>query len=224
VVLADQSSGRHRADWTNCVTDYERNVVMNDPNIHTERIAVMPNGLDFGELAPRRPAKRDPRILHAGRLGEYERVRYLIEPLPLVGVHLKIVDNGLQRAKLTALANKVHVSRGTTPHPTLRTSELLHRYFNLDISVSLSRHLPYGICGPGDRATKTPSIVTYGSAAEWIDGSNCLGIADPSPIAELAEPVGGRVGKEADRVGPVSSNEVVGIMTKVYEGGWHFCA
>jgi glycosyltransferase involved in cell wall biosynthesis len=95
----------------------------------------------------------------------------------------------------------------------------VRRYFESAVFVSLSRYEAYGICVAEALAAKTPCIVAADSALrEWIDGKNCLGIADPSQKEQLATLINSIMGKEADYSELRSWTEVAEMTIKVYNG------
>ena len=180
-----------RADVVVAVSEYEKQLLVEQFRFDKRKVVVVPNGLDFEEFKGIERHERGFRsILFVGRLERYKGVQYLVEVLPLLpeDVILEIVGRGSLRAELESRAKKLGVSDRVLFFQDLSRRELLQKYFDSDVLVLLSKYEAYGLVVAEALIAGTSCIVADTSAlSEWIDGVNCFGITVPVKFDTLAE-------------------------------------
>lgn len=209
-----------KADRIICVSNYEKNLVLDNFGVREEKIAVIPNGLDLKEFEGLEKRKRKHRlILYVGRLERYKGIDYLIESLPKLdeNIRLEIVGGGSHKGNLIKLTNRLEVSNRVRLYQNLLRKELLQKYADADLFVSLSKYEAFGITVAEALASKTPCIVTKTSALEGVvDDENCFGIDYPIDIKELVGLINEVIGKKIEGVKLLDWNDVVERLERIY--------
>jgi len=181
-----------KADKVICVSNYEKDLVMQRFKIDEEKVVVIPNGInleEFKNLKKKRKCGDCKTILYVGRLEKYKGVQYLIKALPeLDNVVLEIVGKGPYKQSLVRLTRKLGLENKVRFYQDLAKEELLQKYVDADLFVLLSEHEAFGISVAEALASRTPCIVANTSALmEWVDNENCFGINYPIDLDELVE-------------------------------------
>ena len=209
------------ADKIICVSEYERNLVIKNFNINTDKIIKIPNGIDPTEYLGLKKKQHDYNlILCVGRLERYKGIQYLIEALPKLGsdFKLEVVGKGPYAKSLNLLVNKLHLEDSVSFFQDLSRKELLQKYFDADLFALLSNHEAFGISVAEALSSKTPCIVANASAlSEWIDNKNCFGIDLPINQGALINVVKKTIGKKITSTEMLNDwNDVVDKIAKVY--------
>jgi glycosyltransferase involved in cell wall biosynthesis len=172
-----------KADKIIAVSEYEKNLLMEQFKLDFDKIAVIPAGVDFNDFKGLKRHERNFRsILYVGRLVEYKGVQYLVEVLPMLpnDVILEIVGKGPLRPYLEKRAKALGVFERVRFYQNLPRRELLQKYVDADVFVLLSRYEAYSITVAEALVAGTPCIVAKASAlTEWIDNKICFGINLP---------------------------------------------
>lgn len=132
-----------------CVSDAERDLVVNDFPEAIPKIQVIPNGIDprAGIIRQQRATRDERMILTVGRLERYKNVDLIIRAFRALppNVALVIVGEGSDRLKLEQLAQSAHP--GQSIHFTGRVSdeELDELLALADVVVSASDHEAFGL-------------------------------------------------------------------------------
>jgi glycosyltransferase involved in cell wall biosynthesis len=188
-----------KADRVICVSDFEKNLITKKLNVNSEKIAVIPNGLnleEFGRLL--RPKKNYTKILCVGRLEKYKGIQYVVRVMPRMteNTFLEIVGKGHYMGDLIKLASRLHVDRRIMFAQDLSREELLKKYSEADLFVSLSKHEAYGMCVAEALACGTPCVVVGSSALRaWVDNRNCFEVSDPANLEELRHIIEDTIGR-----------------------------
>jgi glycosyltransferase involved in cell wall biosynthesis len=201
-------------------SDYEKDLVIEDFQIESTKIAVIPNGVNLKEFRGLEKKERGHQtILCVARLEEFKGVQYAIEALPLLeeSVRLEIVGKGPYKARLISLAKKLGVAHRIDFYQDLRGRELINRYVNADLFMLLSRYESFGITVTEALASKTPCIVANTSALkEWVDNKNCFGIDYPIRSGKLASLITEIMGRKVEDVNLLDWDEVTKQTETVY--------
>ncbi|MGB9614543.1 MAG: glycosyltransferase family 4 protein, partial [Fervidobacterium sp.] len=210
-----------RADKIVCVSNYEKDLIVNNFKVDEEKIVVIPNGVNLEEFRGLKRIKKSCKtILCVSRLEKYKGVQYLIEVLPLLesDVVLEIVGKGPYKEHLVKLAKKLNVLKRVEFFQDLPRSELLQKYANADIFVLLSKHEAYSLSVAEALCAGTPCIVANTSAlTEWVDGENCFGIDFPIDLSVLADLIKKVMGKKVCKQTVLDWDEVVKRLVCLYE-------
>jgi glycosyltransferase involved in cell wall biosynthesis len=194
------------ADMVMSVSEYEKNLLIEDFNIDRNKITVIPNGInrkEFQGLKRESVEKRDEKltILYIARLEKFKGVQYAIRALPLLDekIHLEIVGKGSYKGELQKLSGDLEVTHRVHFYQDLERDVLLDKYLNADLFLLLSKYEGFGIVVAEALASGTPCIVANRSAlTQWVDDKNCFGIGYPVNIESLAslitEVIGRKVG------------------------------
>jgi glycosyltransferase involved in cell wall biosynthesis len=210
-----------KADHIICVSSYERNLVMKHFRVSEEKISVIPNGINSVEFKSLKKRGKDHKtVLFVGRLEKYKCVDLLIRVLPKLGsnVVLDIIGKGPHKDNLVKLAAKQGVKDRIEFFEDLPRSELLQKYCDADLFVSLSKHEAYGICVAEALACGVPCIVTDTSALrEWIDNESCFGISSPIDLQMLAGLIGSVIGRNIKAERLPDWDEISDSVAELYE-------
>lgn len=209
------------ADRIICVSNFEKNLLLNDFNFGDEKIAVIPNGINLKEFKKTlKKRKQEYRtILCVSRVEKYKGIDYIVRALPKLqdDIELEIVGNGTHKDSLMRLVNKLGLLQRVRFCQDLSRKELLQRYFNADVFVLLSKYEAYGITVAEALASKTPCIVSNTSALkEFVDDENCFGIDYPIDTHELAKLVRKVIGRKVTGVKLLGWDDVVKQLIKIY--------
>jgi len=180
-----------KADKIICVSNYERSLVMKRFKVDEKKVVVIPNGINLEEFkCLKKRSKGCKVILYVGRLEKYKRVNYLIKALSKLDddIYLEIVGKGLYKKKLVKLINKLGVRSRIKFYQDLPRKDLLQKYADADLVVSLSKFEAYSLTIAEALTAGTPCIVADTSAlTEWVDNDNCFGISYPINVDELSK-------------------------------------
>lgn len=209
-----------KADKVICVSNYERNLLMNHFKVDKKKVVAIPNGVNLEEFKGLERKSKDHRvILYVGRLEEYKGVQYLIKVLPKLdhNILLEIVGKGPFKESLVKLVWKLGVENRVKFYEDLSRKNLLQTYVNADLFVLLSKHESYGISVAEALASETQCIVANASGLEdWIDNENCFGMRYPICIGKLTELISEIIGKKAGGIRLSDWTEVVEKITEIY--------
>ena len=138
----------HAADTVICVSEAEKQLVVQDFPFVADRIVVIPNGVDTGAMTTALPYPDEPpTIVSLGRLEPYKGVADLVRAMPQVPppAQLVIIGEGSARPVLQklvtdlGLSDRVHFT-GFVP------TEVMHRWLRTArVLVSLSDHEAFGL-------------------------------------------------------------------------------
>jgi glycosyltransferase involved in cell wall biosynthesis len=179
-----------KSDRIICVSDYEKQLVLDHFKPDESNITVIPNGVDLAEFRYlKKNGKRDYKtVLYVGMLEKYKGVQYLIEALPKLDGNeiLEIVGKGSYKQSLVNLCKKLGVEHRVRFFQDLPRNELLQRYVAADVVALLSKYEAFGIVVGEALASKTPCIVANTSALRgWVDSESVFGIDYPIDINKL---------------------------------------
>ena len=210
-----------KADFVICVSDYEKGLVLENFEINTEKIKVIPNGVNLEEFKSLRKKKRDYRtILYVGRLEKYKGVQYILMAMSKLDhdIFFEIVGSGPYEKRLLELAQQLGIENRVKFFKNLPRPQLLQKYADADLFVLLSAHEAFGLSTAESLAARTPCILAKTSGlVEWIDNKNCFGVNFPINIDELVVLINEVIGKKLGEVNLWDWKKVVDSLTKVYE-------
>lgn len=212
-----------KADKIICVSNYEKDLVVNHFNITEDKVIVIPNGVNLEEfkgLEKRR--KIHSTILCVCRLEKYKGAQHLIHVLPNLNDNtvLELVGKGPYKKYLVDLTRKLHLEDKVRFFQDLPRTVLLQKYANADAFVLLSEHEAFGISIEEALAAKTPCVVANTSALkEWIDDSTCFGVSFPIKHEELTGVIKNVIGRQLPKVKVWDWKEIVETLIGLYKEG-----
>ena len=210
-----------KADKIVCVSNHEKKLIMNHFKIDNRKIEVIPNGVNLDEFKYlKRRIKNYRVLLYVGRLEKYKGVHYLIRALSKLEdqIILEIVGNGPYKRRLVNITETLGVDKRVKFYKGLPRKDLLQKYVNADLFISLSKLESYGISVAEALAAGTPCIVAKTSAlSEWVDNKNCFGIDFPIDVNQLVSLITMIIGKKIEKVKLPDWDDVVKNLIKVYE-------
>ncbi len=203
-----------------CVSNFEKLRVIGSFGVDEKKIAIVPNGVNLAELTRvKREVRSPPRVLYVGRLEKYKRVDCLIESMNFLrdGAILEIVGTGPDLRRLTELVSQLGLKERVEFAGTLTRAELLGRFSEASVFVSLSKHEAFGITVAEALAVGVPTVVADESAlSEFVDGVNCLGVEDSHNHELVAATVSNAMGRIIPGVIPVSWTDVAERILEIY--------
>jgi glycosyltransferase involved in cell wall biosynthesis len=182
-----------KSDKVICVSDYEKNLIIQNFKVPEPTIVVIPNGVSRDEFVGlSHLARNDERkvILYVGRIERYKGIDSLVKVLPEINenIHLEIVGTGPYESKLVDLISKIGVSNRVSFFQNLPRKELLQRYADADLVALLSTSEAYAITVAEALVAGTPCLVAKNTAlSEWVDNSSCFGVDLPVQIEDFAK-------------------------------------
>ena len=210
-----------KADRIICVSNHEKSLIAENFQVNGEKVVVIPNGVNLEEFRNFEKRKKDYRsILYVGRLEKYKGIAYLVRVLPKMhdDVFLEIVGKGSSKASLVKLARKLDVDNRVKFFQDLGRDELLQKYTDADVFVSLSKQEAYGISVAEALASRVPCIVANESALkEWIDHKNSFGIDYPIDLDELAILINNVMRRKVDEYRIPDWKEITETLASLYE-------
>lgn len=192
-----------KADKIIAVSEYEKLLICRQFGFNSDRVVVIPNGVDFSEFSSLRRQNHDLRsVLYVGYLSAYKGVQYLVEVLPKLGddVVLEIVGKGPLKPFLEKRARGLKVYDRIRFYENLPRHELLQKYVDADLFALLSLYEAYSLVVAEALTAGTPCVVANTSAlSEWVDNESCFGVSIPINLNELAKLINGVLDDSADR-------------------------
>ena len=209
-----------KSDKIICVSKYESEIIRKVFDISDEKITIIPNGLNRQEFIGVNKVSSDKRkILSIGKLYEMKGHQHIVNVMPLLedDVILEIVGEGSYGNRLLDRINQLYLGDRVKITPYLERKELIQRYFDADLYMSMSELESYGITVAEALITGTPCIVNDNSALrDWVDDGSCYGISDPSNGVELAALVNELICKNVEGVKVLDWDDVVDMITDLY--------
>jgi len=192
-----------KADKIVAVSEYEKSLILEQFGFDSDKVVVIPNGVDFSEFSGLRRQNHDFRsVLYVGYLSDYKGAQYLVEVLPKLddNVVLEIVGKGPLKPFLEKHAKELKVYDRVRFYENLPRQELLQKYANADVFVLLSKYEAYSLVVAEALAAGTPCIVADTSAlSEWVDNESCFGVSVPVNLNELAKLINSVIDNRVDR-------------------------
>jgi glycosyltransferase involved in cell wall biosynthesis len=172
-----------KADRVICVSNYEKNLILENFGKIEEKLVMIPNGVNFEEFRALKERKEDSHVvLTVGRLERYKGVQHLIEVLPKLesDVSLEIVGEGPYKSTLVKLAEDLSVENRVSFFEKLSRVDVLQKFVEAGVFALLSNRESYGMTVAEALLCGTPCIVANASAlTEWVDNKNCYGLDYP---------------------------------------------
>jgi 1,2-diacylglycerol 3-alpha-glucosyltransferase len=184
-----------RSDRVISVSNFERDLVLEDFGLEQGKVVLIPDGLNLLEFEPARKERTarprgEFRILCVSRLEKYKGIQYLLGSLARLAntFSLEVVGTGPYKRELEREAARLGVSSRVRFLEGLSREELLAGYRDAAVFVLLSKYEAFGIVVAEALASGLPCIVSRTSAlTEWIDDETCFGIDYPIDLQRLAE-------------------------------------
>jgi glycosyltransferase involved in cell wall biosynthesis len=196
-------------------------MILNNFRIDCNKIKIIPNGIDKKEFEKYKvKKKKNNKILYVGRLEKYKGIQYIIKAISLLDkkIVLEIVGTGLYKHQLKKLAQNLDVDDRVFFTQNIDRKELIQKYYESGLFISLSKYEAYGITVLEALSTGTPCIVSnISSLSEWIDNKNCYGINYPINIQELKNMIMYLIGKNIKYEFINSWDEVVNKIKTLYD-------
>lgn len=210
-----------KADQVICVSNYERDLLLEHFKFNNSKTQVIPNGVNVTDFQGVRKYKKNYRIiLFVGRLEKYKGAQDIIRVLPKMDedVVIELVGKGSYKKVLLKLKSQLHLDNRVMFFKDLTRKELVQKYVDADLFVLLSEHESYGISVAEALAAGTPCIVANTSAlSEWVDNRNVYGINNWKSSDELINCMKKVIGKNVVKPKFLSWNEVTHKIFKLYQ-------
>ncbi|KON33098.1 LPS biosynthesis protein [miscellaneous Crenarchaeota group-1 archaeon SG8-32-1] len=172
-----------KADKVICVSNYEKNLILENFGEIEGKLVLIPNGVDFQEFRALKEKKGGSKvILTVGRLEQYKGIQHLIGVLPKLetDVVLEIIGEGPYMSSLVKLAKDLSVEKRVSFFQKLSKADVLQKYVDAGVFVLLSERESYGMTVAEALLCGTSCIVANASALiEWVDNKNCYGVDYP---------------------------------------------
>lgn len=178
-------------------SEYTKDILLRDFNICSEKIEVIPHGVDNLETSKSKTKlvqDMSISLLYVGVLTGKKCVHHIIQALDELKkrgrqAFLTIVGQGDQEHELKTLAKELNVENNISWCGYLLGEELHCKFREADVFLLLSRDESYGIVVAEALAAGTPCIVTKTTAlTEFLTEPGCFGVnypPDPKEVADL---------------------------------------
>jgi glycosyltransferase involved in cell wall biosynthesis len=183
----------NKADVIIAVSEYEKWLLVDYCGLDSEKVVVIPNGVNFEEFKGLKKNNRGFRsVLYVGSLLSFKGVHYLVEVLPKLAddVVLEIVGTGPLKPFLERCAKELKVYNRVRFYQNLSRRELLQKFADADVFALLSKYEAYSIVVAEALMAGAPCVVANTSAlSEWVDNETCHGLDFPINMESLAEKI-----------------------------------
>lgn len=175
-------------------TKYSKALVKEDLDVDSDKIIVIPNGVDKIKLNKKgNKYQKGISLLSIGVLQEKKGLQYLIPALAELkkidlDATLTIVGEGDYKDHLKGLAKRLGVEDKIVWTSILNENEVYQKYVTHDIFFLLSREESYGIVVAEALGLGTPCIISNRTALkEFLKEPGCFGVDYPPNPKELAD-------------------------------------
>lgn len=205
--------GLDRADAAIAVSDWERQQLQEDLDIHAR---VIPNGIrELDSGATTDGGREDGYVLSVGRLEEYKGVQYIIDAIGDVDMNLVVAGTGPYEEQLRARAREAGVSENVEFLGYVSDERLAGLYVEASVFVSMSSFESYGVAVGEALSMGTPAVVRgRGALRDWGGRDDCV-VAEPGGLSTA-------IGEACGLTAPSSMvprwESVVDEVVDVYEG------
>ena len=210
-----------QADIIVCVSNYERNLLIDDFKLDVKNFFLIPNGINKNDFKNvKKEEKNQKKILYVGAINKFKGIEYIVDALSKLDdyIILEIIGKGPYQKKLVKKVNDLGLTKRVNFYGHLSRGELLKKYATADLFVLLSKYEAFGISVAEALASKTVCIVAESSAlTEWVDNKNCYGIRYPMNIEKLSTLINNVIGKKIEGVNILDWNDVVYRLKNLYE-------
>ena len=193
----------NKANKIIAVSNYEKTLLARDFKINTNKIVVIPNGLDLAEFSGMKKSQKGyKKILFVGRLEYYKGVHFLIDVLRNLNndISMEIVGRGPLKDWLIKRAERLKIRDRVFFYENLSRRELIQKYFDADLFILLSMFEAYSLVVAEALSAGTKCVVTNTSAlSEWVDNKNCFCVDLPVDINYLSELIKDIIYDEIDK-------------------------
>ena len=192
-------------------SDFEATNISSVLGAPTNKIVVIPHGVNIIDLKKNSCNNTKINLLSAGYLLELKGVQHIIKALKElihkngIDVLLTIVGKGPYENQLKKLAKELDVDSFIDWKGFLSYENLIDEFKRADVFLLTSKSENYGIVVPEALALGTPVIVTKRTAlVEFLNEPGCFGVDYPPDPMKLSELIQDICSKDIE-VGPFSS-------------------
>ena len=198
-----------------CVSNYERDLLINNFRIEKSKIRVIQNGINY-KIPKNHIVKyfsNNLKILYVGRLEEYKGIQYLLHSLALLNknkslnIEFIIVGQGPFHQDLLDLTSKLKLNN-VRFLGNVSNEKLEKLYISSDIFILLSRSESYGLVVAEALVHGLVTIVTKTTAlSEFLELNGCIGIDYPPNIDHLSSLLESLVNGKIE-IGPFNNQKI----------------
>jgi glycogen(starch) synthase len=194
-----------RADQVLCVSGHLRDQIAAEFPLHSHKLRVVPNPIDFGRFAVRpAPPERPARWLYAGRMLEHKGVLTLVDGFARIaaedpGVTLTLVGSGKLADPVRDRVRELGLTGRVVQRPPVSPDEMTTLLHDHDLLVHASRVETFGMTVVEAVATGTPVLAAESDGpAETLRGLDGVAGAlfpvtkDPAVLADAYRRLLGR--------------------------------
>lgn len=188
--------GKNLMKWPEkiiCVSNYEKELLLNDFKIQNSKLEVIPNGVSY--LMPsKKKIKRDQlKLLYVGALRKYKGLDYILKSMHKlkseynIHIELDVIGKGEDKEYFRDIATDLSIMESIKWTDSISDIELHNKYIDADILLLLSDAEAYGLVVAEALAVGTPCIVSKKAALiEFQAEPGCYIISYPPNIEELS--------------------------------------
>lgn len=149
------------ADRIICVSEIEKQHLLQKFSIDEQRIVIIPNGIDIASIQDAQPYDHPRKIiLYVGRLVKYKNVQYLIRAMPyLPDYELVIIGDGEYKSDLGSLVNNLSLQKQVTFLNGISDHDVYRWMRTCSVLVNLSHIEAFGLTVLEALAAGKPVIV-----------------------------------------------------------------
>jgi len=184
-----------KADKIICVSETEKSTVQKHFVVPDDKIAIIPNGVDYDSIAQATPFPSDARVLlFVSRLEKFKNIHLAIRAVPYLPPEYKlmIIGSGPYKRKLLQLVEELHLADRVHILSGLSDEEVHRWYKTGDLILNLSSQEAFGLTVLEGLAAGKPVMVNNRMAlaelATKLEGVYSVDAANLSP-EQLADAV-----------------------------------
>jgi glycosyltransferase involved in cell wall biosynthesis len=180
-----------RSDRVICNTNFEKNRILRNFRLPKHKLIIMRQGVDPAYHIPAGENRDAKTLLCVSRLERYKGIQHVIRALRcLPSFSLTIVGAGPYASTLARLTKELGYEGRVLFKRDVSGKKLRDIYSNSDLSILLSEHESYSQFIAESLSAGIPCVVAKRDAlVEWIDGRTCIGVDNPSDVAQVARAV-----------------------------------
>jgi glycosyltransferase involved in cell wall biosynthesis len=151
-----------KTDAIICVSNYEKDQLIQNLNVSEDKIHVIPSGIDLNTIRKSEPYDSTKKlILFVGRIEKYKNIEHTVKAMEYLSddYHFYIIGHGAYKLELERMINNLKLEKRVKILTNLDTSEVYRWMKTADLFITLSDIEAFGLTVIEALAAGTPVIV-----------------------------------------------------------------